>query len=313
MRPGRLLAARREELGMTVEQAASQLNLAPRQVQAIEDENYAALPGMASVRGFMRAYAKLLKIEPEPLLAAVANETSAPDETLPLRRALPAKPFAESRLFPNERKRIWPLIAMALLLAVFALMAGEKMGWLSVLPPSVSVLMNKEVSRVAGNDEGNRTASSALPASVDAGGPANAVQSQPAPAAESQHSAASEPGLADASGAAASNPPAGAGDEAKAAGASPARPASEEQMPAEQGEKKLTLKLREDSWIDIRKPDNSILISRLVKAGGTESFALDGPVSVVIGNAGGGDATWRGKPLDLKAKAKNNVARIKLK
>lgn len=313
MRPGRVLAARREELGMTVEQAASQLNLAPRQVQAIEAENYAALPGMASARGFMRAYAKLLKIEPEPLLAAVANETAASDETLPLRRALPAKPFAESRLIPNERKRVWPLIGLALLLAVFALIAGERMGWLSILPPSVAALMNKEVARIAGNREESRAASAALPAGVDAGRPANAVQSLPAPAAEFQHPAAPGQGQADANGAAAPNPPADAGGEAKAADASAAQPAPAGQTPAERGKQELTLKLREDSWINIRKPDNSVLISRLVKAGSTESFALDGPVSVVIGNANGVDAALRGEPLDLKAKAKNNVARLKLK
>src|SRR5688572_9646060 len=50
--PGVQLAARRQQLNMTVEQVANQLNLAPRQIQALEADNYRALPGMASVRGF---------------------------------------------------------------------------------------------------------------------------------------------------------------------------------------------------------------------------------------------------------------------
>src|SRR3569832_843273 len=75
-RPGSQLAARREELGMTIEQAANQLNLAPRQVYAIESDNFAALPGKASIRGFIRAYAKLLKIDAAPLLTTKTNETS---------------------------------------------------------------------------------------------------------------------------------------------------------------------------------------------------------------------------------------------
>ena len=61
---GTRLSAEREALGWSVEQVASQLNLAPRQIQALEQDNYAALPGIASVRGFIRAYAKLLKIDP---------------------------------------------------------------------------------------------------------------------------------------------------------------------------------------------------------------------------------------------------------
>src|ERR1700736_2109394 len=66
--PGAQLAAQRQALNWSIEQVANQLNLAPRQIQAIEADNYAALPGMASVRGFIRAYAKLLKIDAAPLL-----------------------------------------------------------------------------------------------------------------------------------------------------------------------------------------------------------------------------------------------------
>ena len=67
--PGAQLALQRQARGWSIEEVATQLNLAARQIQAIEADNYAALPGMASVRGFIRGYAKILKVDPSPLLA----------------------------------------------------------------------------------------------------------------------------------------------------------------------------------------------------------------------------------------------------
>ena len=55
--PGATLAAQREAMGLTVEQIADQLKLAPRQVVALEQGDFASLPNMAVTRGFIRAYA----------------------------------------------------------------------------------------------------------------------------------------------------------------------------------------------------------------------------------------------------------------
>ena len=87
--PGARLAAERQAHGLTIEQVASQLNLAPRQIVALETDDYAALPGMVIVRGFLRAYAKLLKIDPTPLLAVLIDKNS-PASAVPMRHALSA-------------------------------------------------------------------------------------------------------------------------------------------------------------------------------------------------------------------------------
>jgi cytoskeleton protein RodZ len=72
------------------------------------------------------------------------------------------------------------------------------------------------------------------------------------------------------------------------------------------------LKVRQDSWIDVRAGNNS-LISRLVKAGSTEQLQIAEPTSVILGNAAGVDVIFRGSPLEIKSDAKNNVARLSLK
>lgn len=70
--PGARLATAREAMGWTVKQVAAQLKLATRQIVALEADDYAALPEPAVVRGFIRAYAKLLKLDAVPLLALIA-------------------------------------------------------------------------------------------------------------------------------------------------------------------------------------------------------------------------------------------------
>lgn len=73
--PGAKLTAGRNALGWTVEQVAAQLKLAPRQIIALEKDDYPALPEAAIVKGFTRAYAKLVKLDPDPILALIVIDT----------------------------------------------------------------------------------------------------------------------------------------------------------------------------------------------------------------------------------------------
>jgi cytoskeleton protein RodZ len=80
----------------------------------------------------------------------------------------------------------------------------------------------------------------------------------------------------------------------------------------QQDQQLLVLKAKEDCWIEIRKPDNTPMLSRTILAGSTERIDLNGPVTLVLGNASGIEAILRGKPLDVRSSAKNNVARLEL-
>jgi len=61
---GAQLRAAREAAGWSQEAVAQQLKLAPRQVRAIEEDDYARLPGRTFVRGFVRNYARLVRLDP---------------------------------------------------------------------------------------------------------------------------------------------------------------------------------------------------------------------------------------------------------
>ena len=73
---GKRLATARAELGWTAEDIANSLNLSLSTIQAIENDEYAVLPGHTFTIGYIRSYAKLLKLEEELLLQSVELQES---------------------------------------------------------------------------------------------------------------------------------------------------------------------------------------------------------------------------------------------
>ena len=65
---GARLAWQRQNAGLSVTDVAASLRLHPNQIRAIEQEDLARLPAPAYVRGFIRSYARVLNIDPAPLL-----------------------------------------------------------------------------------------------------------------------------------------------------------------------------------------------------------------------------------------------------
>jgi cytoskeleton protein RodZ len=67
-RLGDVLRTAREGMGLNIEDAARKLCLSPRQLTALESEEFTALPSPAFTRGFIRNYARLLNLDAAPLL-----------------------------------------------------------------------------------------------------------------------------------------------------------------------------------------------------------------------------------------------------
>ena len=121
---GAALREARMRLGMSVADVAHHIKFAPRQIEALEQDDFDHLPEMAFVRGFVRSYARLLQLSPAPLLAALPEAA--------LQSALPAPATLAEVPFPNiysARKPniIWLLaaLAVAVALALFAWLHGN--------------------------------------------------------------------------------------------------------------------------------------------------------------------------------------------
>lgn len=65
---GATLSHARKKRGLTVDEVAAELNILKRHVQALEDEDFAALPQRAFARGFVVNYAKLMEIDADEVV-----------------------------------------------------------------------------------------------------------------------------------------------------------------------------------------------------------------------------------------------------
>jgi len=303
--PGKALAAQREAMGWSVEQVADQLKMAVRQVVALEAGDYASLPGPAVVRGFVRAYAKVVKLDAAPLVAMIALDTPAPDTTpTTVRRDKPAS-FSEVRFPTNGKKRsrlpLLPLLGVAVLAA---LAFGA---WRSGL-----------VTRLTHGGNASSASSAVLPPALPAAGNgAASVTVLPSPVSgqgADTGTGAGKPGeaqrpLITPSVPLISVPPPSAASGPGAAALPPAAPAPAAGAPAAAGNA-LVLTVKEDSWVEVRPAKGKPLLSKLAHAGSTETVEVTGPVTLIVGKPSAVDATLRGKALPLPAVAGGRVARV---
>ncbi|MDN2715525.1 helix-turn-helix domain-containing protein [Janthinobacterium sp. SUN120] len=310
---GAQLKAQREALGWPVEQVADQLKLAPRQVIALEEGDMAALPNVAVVRGFVRAYAKVVRLDAAPLVAMIeVHPAPAQDPAAPVRREISAT-FSESR-FPSMTQRssnqtpLW--IAGAVAVVVAAAFGAYKLGY---VPAS---LLSAHVEKEAAHAEVGPVETTLIKPGQDltpvqspsvplisvppppgndtqTGAPASAIASAPAAAVPPAAAPATTPAVTPAATAAVT-PPAAA-------------------VTAAVGANALVLKVEQDSWVEIRRPGTSPLISRMVKAGSTETFDITGPATLVVGKPGVVQATLRGAKLDLPTVAGGTISRVSIK
>jgi cytoskeleton protein RodZ len=287
------LAMRRQQFNWTVEQVASQLNLAPRQIHAMETDNYDALPGMAVARGFIRSYAKLLKLDSAPLLAQIAREPSIADQAIALRRAIPTTTFTPHRASVHGRQRgpgrLILVGGVAVLAAAAALLVSQRDRLSQLVPSSIS-------ARLGAASPSGETASAPKSDRVldtDVAPPLTQSQARPAGTA-----------------------PAGMTPELSSPATAPtvsAAPAAIPAAVAPASSNSLVLNFRQDSWIEVKRADNSTVVARVMRAGSSETFDLSAPLSLTVGNVRGVEAKVRGEPLNLAAGTRNNVARVTVK
>lgn len=67
-KPGSQLAKIREAKGLSQEYVAGKLHLRVRIIELLEADNYLQMPEPVFIKGYLRAYARLLDVAPEPLL-----------------------------------------------------------------------------------------------------------------------------------------------------------------------------------------------------------------------------------------------------
>ena len=81
--PGACLKQLREEQDLSIQEVATQLFLEPRIIEALESDDYSMLPAATYVKGYLRSYAKVLKVSADPILDLYEDYEPEPPEIIP--------------------------------------------------------------------------------------------------------------------------------------------------------------------------------------------------------------------------------------
>jgi cytoskeleton protein RodZ len=310
------LASARQAVGLSLEEAARQLKFAPRQLEALEAGELQRLPGGTFVRGMVRSYARLLRVDPEPLLAQIAAQVPPPPdaERLAQRYSQPV-PFSDGARRSNVLYVALSVVLLAAVAAVALQWRQERastrtLAFVSAaqMPaePAPDAQAGASASPVAAAPAASeKAAASARAAAAPAGKPA----ATPAPAGKAPVSGA--PANAPAEPKPVASGPAPAARQVAVAPA-PKRAESKSASPADGGTGRIALHFDGESWVEIRSGSGKLLVASLHSAG-TERFVSGlPPFEVVIGNAQQVRLTYNDKPVDLSPYVKVEVARFTL-
>jgi len=260
------LRQRREALGLDLADVAATLRIKPGYLMALEAGRPEELPGPVYAIGFIRAYADHLGLDDGEMLRRFKQASTLlaakPDLAFPI-------PLGE-RSLPGSG-----VLLVALILAVcgyggwFYLSTGDGPRRERVAEVPLELLPYREPFRT--------------PPAVSQPLEAQALPRSPAaPSEGSEHSSPTQAGS-------------GSGGRPSAAGAAMAAvPAAPDPAPNPSGE--VVIRATADSWIQIRDARQSVLLTRVLKAGESCRAPARPGLSMRTGNAGGLEITVDGVP-----------------
>ena len=319
--PGAQLRRAREARGESVHEVAFALKLSPRQVDALERDDFDALPGMAFLRGFMRNYARHVGLDAAPLLDAVQRMAGqgSPDLS-PIRNADGDLPSGGSR-----RSGSFPAGLVVLVLLVL-LAVGWYFDWFRTgTSPSAETVVEPAPAFAPAPSQAIEPQSAIQmtppqPAAVDPAEDAPDQVPSGTVAADGESATAAPDAATDAAvettsaGEAAAAPAVDTAAALPAPVAAGAAPAVTEALAATAaGSGQLSFRFGADSWVEVRDASGTILHSGTNRAGSTRSVQGTAPFTLVVGNAANVTLEQDGKAVDLAAHVRGSVARLTLR
>lgn len=117
---GNLLKEAREARGVSVQTVEEETKISSRNIKALEENNYQALPGKAYAIGFLRIYGKYLDLNSDDLVAAYKELDRGNDEEPEIKEDLIAD---DSTTLTKINRTPWQKWQIGILLAVIILVA----------------------------------------------------------------------------------------------------------------------------------------------------------------------------------------------
>lgn len=282
--PGKILAQARKDKGLSVADVARSLRLSVRQIEAIDADDFDKLPGKTFLRGFIRNYAKLLQLDPEPLLqgrlaATPQQRFQAQAITVPASRVEYSPPRGQ-RTFSTAPARPWLKFLLAAFVvlvlaggAAYELLRGGDIRTVVVKPAGEPAVESAgDNVPLALPSVQPQTQANPQPLALPAAAPAPKIETQAVPV----------------------QPPSGA-------------------EAAAQAGSRVKFSFSGESWVDIRDKNGRSIYKQLGHAGDEQTITGPPPLFLTIGKADNVKVLYNDKPVDLAPHTAGEVARLNLK
>lgn len=298
---GMLLRQAREAAGLHVETLAVSLKVPVRKLEALEEDRYDLLGDAVFVRALASTVCRTLKVDAQPVLERLP-QSGAPrlvQDKEGLNAPFRAPGDGPPPSWIQQLARPVPLAVGALLLGalVIALLPGvrrEEAATTAISEPA----MPADAPAAAAPAAEPAPASAAVP--VPAAGMVTTPVATPVLVTPAPAPAASAAPVATAPATAAS-----ATTTVSATATTAAPPVSAAGI--------VVFKAKGQSWVQVTDSAGNAVLRRLMEPGETAGASGSLPLSVTVGSVRDTEVMVRGKPYNLAAVARDNVARFEVK
>lgn len=282
---GEQLKAAREQAGMTALELARLLRLGVQQIEALEQGDWASLPGRTFVKGFVRNYARAVRLDPVPLLAELDKLPGLTNPSLDPPVSIHA-PMPDQSEEPR-RDMLVVLAGVALVVlavAAYFFLPASLLNFQDEEPPSI--LATESVDESMAEEEVLLEADQTQPIQQEVGGVVAPVQIVPVPPVSPSVSVPPVP-------------------------ISTPIPAATPNATAVRTET-LSFRFEKDSWVEIKDGTGNQIVSRQYPAGTVKEVSGVPPFSMIVGNASHAKLQYKGKEVALEPRNVSDVARLTL-
>lgn len=290
---GQRLRAARETRSWSHADVANRLKLPLKLIERLECDDYEGLTDGVFLRGYLRSYARLVGISVEQATSVAAAHT----HTAPL---IATGTISRSRYLFDRYSVSATYLVLTAIIVVPAVWLATHGGLeqnlarttpLDVPANIVSIPAREPAPNLEATSSADTTASGPAVATMVVSTPAPGVSVDPPPviASMTPFAAAQTPAVAPA--------PPEIAPVANAVGS---------------GAHTLSLKLSQQSWVEITTADGRKLEYSMLAAGSEHSYRSDSPLSVRLGNSQGAQLRTDGAEIDLTPFQRGNVAHVRV-
>ena len=280
---GGCLAEARKARGLTIADVAQVIKYSPRQIEALEHNQFDKLPGVVVVRGFIRNYAKLLQLDATGLLAMFDRQVPTPVPAMELLAdtgAGTALPQPGMRGDQFHRSLMLGAALLALSGAVgfyyFWPVAPVPHETQAAAEITVTTMPHEAMAAVAGgaDDAGNTPPAPEVAPDTLSGAPAH------------PEAAVLQPDGSD--------------------------PAATRGMPQDADHRQLIFSFDDKSWVEVKDATQRTVFAQINLPGTHQVVTGKPPFALVVGNASHVQLQYEDRRVDMQPHTKVDVARFNL-